>query len=62
MPKPRTTLIRHPARHPPHVGDEKDVPQARITAKFAEHLGVASRNPRDFLVGNAVHVNNPSEL
>jgi hypothetical protein len=47
---------------PPHVRDNNDVLQGCVTAKLAERLEVASRDPRKSLVGNAAHVNNPSEL
>jgi len=47
---------------PPHVNDENNVLQGRVTANPAEHFEVMSRGPRESLVGNTVDVDNSSEL
>ena len=46
----------------PHVGDENDALQGRVTTKFAEHLEVTHRDLRESLVGNAVDVDNSGEF
>ena len=46
----------------PHVGDEDNVPQRRITAKLTEHLEVPSGDTGEPNVGDTVDVDDSSKL
>ena len=45
----------------PHIGDEYDVPQCRVTAKSAEHIDIPSGDPIKPIFGNSVDVDDPGE-
>ena len=51
-----------PCNLPPHVGNDDGVLEYRVPAKLTERLEVASRDPREPLIGNAEEVNDPCEF
>ena len=46
----------------PHISDENNVRQRRVIAEFMEHPEVSSSDPSGLAVGDAVEVDDSSEL
>ena len=46
----------------PHVGDESDVPQCRVTAELAEHVKIPSGGPAEPIVRDTMDVDDPGKL
>jgi len=46
----------------PHVGDEDDVLQGRVTAKLAENLEISSRDSGESFVRDTMDVGDPCKL
>ena len=46
----------------PHVGDENDVLQCRVTTKFVEHPKIPPSDSSKPIIGDAVDIDDPGKL